>query len=264
MKGFGINDALMAQSSVEAADTLVRPVPEYFQWAISQESHNIIGMPEKMQEIYFWPFFGIVILLVILTILRRMYDFSVRQFTANAFIMPSSGNFKRAENSSAMFILNVSLYLIFVFVFSLVLFYIIQPQFTREYISPIKLFLLISGCLIAFLLLRNFLIFLLGYVFHAPTFGTAYIRYLAYYEQAVALLLIVPVLFLAYGNFDNELFSYRFFPLLLLGFYIYRTLNFPAAAKGAGKLFYLYILLYLCSLEIIPVLLLIKGLSNWI
>ncbi|GEM_PF-4832187 len=127
-------------------------------------------------------------------------------------------------------------------------------------------FLCIS-IVIVFYLIKGSFIKISGYLFDAKQ--TFYV-YLIYYKLFIKAVSIISIPFLAINiilfskEMDSELIIYSNITFLLLVFILYALRLFHIASKGVeNKISYLNIFLYLCTLEISPLVLIYYILSDY-
>ncbi|TJY68075.1 DUF4271 domain-containing protein [Sphingobacterium alkalisoli] len=155
------------------------------------------------------------------------------------------------------------IFLYLIFSLSLGLFLLInQSRFDDIYaLSPLN-FLKVSGIVALLFALKIFIIRIIAFIFEIERMVREYITilYLVYFNSMLFLmpvLLFVTFLPQVYFNFLLILFS-----IIVSILFLYRFLRTAWGLLGNHKFSIFYLILYLCSLEITPILILVKALSN--
>lgn len=134
----------------------------------------------------------------------------------------------------------------------------VLQQEAVDFIAFLKLVLAISVVFI----LKIVLVRLLGLIFEIERTVREYIvfLYLFYFNS---ILIIIPIL-LVLVFIPVEYLSFMFIFLLILVFILllYRVFSFFMSAMGGGRFSMFYLILYICTLEIAPILILVKTLSK--
>ncbi|WP_181182349.1 DUF4271 domain-containing protein [Sphingobacterium lumbrici] len=155
------------------------------------------------------------------------------------------------------------IFLYLIFSLSLGLFLLIyQSRFDDiNALNPVN-FLKISGIVALLFGLKILIIRIIAFIFEIERMVREYITilYLVYFNSMLFLmpvLLFVTFLPKSYFNFLLILFS-----IIVSILFLYRFLRTAWGLLGNHKFSIFYLILYLCSLEITPILILVKALSN--
>ncbi len=243
---------VLLESKIDSA-----PVPQLFFWTeqSGKELSSLDVSPAVVQKPIL-PFVVFVLALVLLGFLRRLTDFRLRGFFSTLFSAPAS----REVHAFSEY----TLLLFSIAVFALYISFFLPKDLPFSFGVSISPFVIVVGGLVAYYVLRYAIIRLMSYVFRAMDFGGMWIQFSRKWGIATAFFMLFPLLIIYYADQQPASFFVSYLPVIVLGIYVFRFLSFPALSKGLPKLFYLYILLYLCSLEIIPLLLAAKFLGIWI
>ncbi len=231
--------------------------PQLFLWSeqLGQETPSLDVSPAVVHKPML-PFIVFVFSLVVLGFLRRLTDFRLRSFFSSLF----SASHSREGHAFSEY----TLLLFSIAVFALYISFYLPENLPSPIVASISPFIIIMGLLVAFYVLRYAFIRLMAYVFRSLDFGGMWIQFSRKWGIAAAFFMLFPLLIIYYADHQLASFFISYLPVIVLGIYVFRFLSFPALSKGLPKLFYLYILLYLCSVEIIPLLLAAKFLGIWI
>lgn len=210
-----------------------------------------------------YQFVGIVLLLLMLLIAAIWY-FSPESLTVNFKSITTANPFKRnwdkAGNASG-FIINSLLYLNFFVVSSLLVFMVINNYLSEILIIQVgwnSFYIIVLG-VVLFVLLRFIFIKLSGFVFR--TFEMAKQQNILYSSMEKGLGLVSLPLLLASLYINLDLFLYL--SMLVFFLFVISRWGFTIAIGiRTSKFSWFHIILYLCTLEIIPIMLLLKMLEN--
>ena len=184
------------------------------------------------------------------------------------FFKAASGTnfFNQMEREGGFFdeLITYLLFFNFVVVFSLLIWQTIlffSPETTTSHIEPFVLFLALLVIAIAFYATKSLLLGLLGWVFNTQQATQAYLKNLFLFNQLTGLALLPAVGYLAYSPSHTGM-------VIIWGFWLAANLFkiFRGALIGYGQLPYsgYYLFLYLCGVELVPVLLIIKFGSKYL
>ncbi len=231
--------------------------PQLFFWTEQPEQEpSSLDAPHTVVQKTMLPFIVFVFAMILLGFLRRLTDFRLRSFFSSLF-SPSPGREGHAFSEYTLLLFSIA-------VFALSISFFLPENLPDPIVASISPVIIIMGLLVVFYALRYALIRFMAYVFRAWDFSGMWIQFSRKWGIAAAFFMLFPLLIIYYADQQLASFFIRYMPVIVLGIYVFRFLSFPALSKGLPKLFYLYILLYLCSLEIIPLLLAAKFLGIWI
>ncbi len=204
-----------------------------------------------------------VVLLVLLFFIASIWYFAPDVLVSN-FKSITTNHFRRnwdsAGNKSGL-IVNTLLYLNFFVVSSLLIFMIINNVFPNLLIVKIEWssFYLIVLSVIFLIVLRYISIMASGFIFKTIELAVEQNRLYNSMEKGLGLILLPLLLFSIYTQ--SNIFLYLSTMVFLL-FVISRWVFTIAIGIRVSKFSWFHIILYLCTLEIIPLLLLLKTLEN--
>ena len=203
-------------------------------------------------------FFVLVLVSIINVFYRNRFKQLFNAFLSNRFV----GQIVREEN---IMFKRISIFLSSLFLFITALFiYLILAYFHLDvlYFTGFKLYVLILIALLSFYLIKMLLFKFLGTLVSMEKEMKEYIFTVFLYNHFVGLALIIPVIFIAYVP--------KFSPILFfgLGFFFFissfavRTVRSYTNVSGGGGISIFYLFLYLCTLEILPLVIITKLNSN--
>lgn len=144
-----------------------------------------------------------------------------------------------------------------VFFFQLNSFY----KFLSLNLSPLLLLSLLIFCIFLFDFLRRFIIRILGFIFNEKELADEYFFHLKSIYAFTGLLLLPVITFIGYIEIHlKPFFIYSGLLIIIIAFLLLIYKGTTILIKR--KVSFVYVILYLCALEIIPILLLVKGFLN--
>jgi hypothetical protein len=150
---------------------------------------------------------------------------------------------------------NFSLFLVYLFTISLLLYFVttyIHPNNNQPFLYPAVLGMVIAAYLIKFLF-NSILGYLFDYSQHVPT----YTYNVLLYNYLLGILLIPSLALIYFSDFQNfQILTFIILPLIAIILLI-RFVRFFAIGIS-NNVSYLYIILYICTLEILPLVVLGK------
>lgn len=204
-----------------------------------------------------WIVYVFVLILFLAAILRVFYQ---KKFTLfiNAFISRRFSNqILREENALTQ---STSILLSAIFFISASLFFYLVSKYFHQNISGYsewQSFLLILLACVGFYFLKLFINKVGGYIFKTYKETEEYIFNQFLVLQILGLLLIIWSILLKFStNINKEIFIYAGFSTLLLGFIIRMVKSFGIVNMNTYSP--VYIFLYLCTLEILPLIIIVK------
>lgn len=173
---------------------------------------------------------------------------------------PLKRNWESTQNTSGL-VVNTLLYLNYVVVFSFLIFMIVNnviPEYLNYKMELRKLFP-ISLILLMFLLFRFLFISVSGFIFKTFDMASHQNRLYNSLDRGLGLFLLPVLLFSLYGN---QLLFLSLSILTVSLFIVSRWVFTIVIGIRITKFSWFHIILYLCTLEIIPILILIKVLET--
>jgi hypothetical protein len=201
-------------------------------------------------------------LVVVVAVLRTRYFSRVRTlfnaFITNRFI----GQLRREEN---VFTNRVNILLSVIYVWALSLFAYLSFESTLRDLLPgyrkWEIFLFLNGFIVVLYFVKIGLIRLFGFLFEMQKQAAEYIFGIFLYNQ-IAGIFLLPLLL---GMLYISMFSVNILTLIglgiLIGLYLLRLGRVILSAAGAPGISLYYLFLYLCTLEFLPLLIVIKFIT---
>jgi len=134
-------------------------------------------------------------------------------------------------------------------------------QIKPDDISNFSFFLLINIALLLFYSLKFLLIRLVGYLVNTKKETNDYLNYYFLFIMIFGAILLIPVIVQTYISYETGLLLAI---LLFLVSEIFRIIKSVFSLISATKFSVLFIFLYLCTVEIIPVMVVYKVLINYL
>lgn len=139
-------------------------------------------------------------------------------------------------------------------------------QITNQYFdiilveqTSLKQYLFFIGVICITYLVKFLVNYILAFIFSNNDLGKEYLFNVFVYSQTIGIILFPFIVCLQFTKYPTQLFLY---PALVIcaGFYVLRMLRVFIISVTEQNIGILYIFLYLCALEILPLLVLIKFL----
>ncbi|CAA6811556.1 MAG: Unknown protein [uncultured Aureispira sp.] len=212
------------------------------------------------QGIAKWLIFVLLGLLSLMSIIVAIYKKEVSSIF-QAFISTSSSQNGQREQASVLTINRFSSYILFVLsmgTFCFLIPQILLQEFQLNTFGALCLFILGLG---AIYFLKHVQLKILSYILPFPQEIEAYSFIISNTNKALGFI-IVPLLFLiAYTPATGQIMSLYFSFILLSLIYIYRILKGLATAGSIILFHKFHFFVYLCAVEIAPIVILLKILS---
>lgn len=217
--------------------------------------HNVVN--------HDWFFVTVSLVLVLIAFAR---NFAPRRFR---MIFGATASVRRLEwlrdegkvffngTSMAMFFASIAVLALYTYFLQLLL----PDSVLFEENSPYFMLAMLVGAFAVLWLFKDLLILVIGNIFRAPvsSFMNIMNKYVINIVSSAILLVFVVLYF--YLNKD----FYLYIPLYLIALlYIYRLIRTFIIGRKVEGFFSFYIILYLCILEILPVLLLYKVIERYV
>lgn len=243
------------------------------QFAVS--SHSPVYLSEKgfipgnstiniqyLNHTYETTYIGLILLSLILIISAVLY-FSPDTIKSNIRAMvnnPLKRSWESGINTSGI-IINALLYINFIFVFSLSVFFIFKSALPDYFILSFnnKSIYILLIFVSTYIIFRQIFVWLTGWLFDNMEMGKAHNKLLNSLEKTVGLI-ILPILLLSIYSDLTWLLALG--SIVLLMFIVARWVFAMALGLRITKFSWFHIILYLCALEIIPFLMIIKHLKS--
>jgi len=136
---------------------------------------------------------------------------------------------------------------------SLLIYYSINPVFQKGFYTLASIFLIIFGIFLIFTTLNK----LIAFVFESYNLVNEYLYNLFFFSRILGLSLLPLVVFYPYiSHFGDVILFFLAWPIVFLSFILRWFRGLKISFKYRVSYFYMF--LYLCTLEIIPLLFIIK------
>lgn len=209
----------------------------------------------RNRDLLFYAFFGITLLLALIKMIFPRYFNQIFWF----FLHPNDRKNNPSEQISGQNVLpSLLLNLFFVLTGGLFLAQIARPNIpgTNFWTTWALFSLLLTG-----VYLVKFLVILLsGWVFGAPTAATIYNQVVFSINKIIGLLLLPATLLISYGTDSTLGHVFSTVVVIIVILLIYRYIASFLLIKGKLKVSAFHFILYLCAVEIVPLLLVYKVL----
>jgi len=152
---------------------------------------------------------------------------------------------------------SIALFFIFICCAALLIMQAFQFNGVQRHLNRAEEFLLIGLVLFAYYLIKTIILLLCGAIFQVESNARDYINEIYASAHLAAIGLLPVVIVLTFVNTINEYMFERGILVLIVMLFVYRTIKmFILMIKRGLSLIYLF--LYLCALEIIPLVLLFE------
>lgn len=198
----------------------------------------------------------IVLLLLLLGIkfYRKKFIYSLFMSTVNYQI--ANKNYK--ENNSMSIKINFILVVIFLINISFfITLYLNNINFSYKNVDGIILFIIVLALLSVFYFLKFILFKIIGYIFNISSQISEYYYKNFIFNKVLGIILIPASIILPFIKLENIIFLYKIILFLILIIALYKLL-YSIFTAFKLKLSIYYLILYLCALEILPAIAVLK------
>jgi hypothetical protein len=150
---------------------------------------------------------------------------------------------------------SIALFFIFICCAAILILRVLQHHGVHTRFSPAGEFLLLGIALVAYYFAKTLILLICGTIFQVQTDARDYINEIYGSAHLAALGLFPAVIVLSFANNINEELFYKCILGIIALFLLYRTIKMFILMMNRG-LGMMYLFLYLCALEIIPLVLL--------
>ena len=207
------------------------------------------------RDLLFYGFLGITLLLGLTKIIFPRYFNQIFWF----FLHPNDRKNNASEQMQGQNVLpSLLLNLFFVLTGGLFLTQILRPGIPGANFWPS--WLLFSGLLAGVYLVKYLVILLSGWVFAAPVAATIYNQVVFSINKIIGLILLPATVLISYGTDATTGHVFTSVLIIISILLIYRYIASFLLIKGKLKVSAFHFILYLCAVEIIPLLLVYKVL----
>ena len=229
---------------------------------VSLFKNNLLDVKSQKPQIHFTGYDYVLALILFVSYIiyvwiyvanRKRLNLLIRGFYFNR----SSSQLSR-EDYSASNRMGVLLSLIFIFTISLFAGQVIDYYGIAVNVSKTVLYLLLSGGLVLMYLLKVVTIRLSGFIFKTGKEASDYIATLFLFINILALFMLPVVTCLAFvSQVPPYIFIYTGYAVII-GFLCIRLVRGMMIGFNSSRVSKFYLFLYLCTLEIVPFILLVK------
>ncbi len=150
-------------------------------------------------------------------------------------------------------------------IFSVGVFILIRFSFKSIVYSDIVLALMVSGGIILIFILNQWLKFIFAYAFQQPSLSKDYAIIFRINAYSIALILLPVLLFIYFTNQIGLLHSVGLILMVfLLLIYGISLLRFSFSGLFAETQSSIFLILYLCAFEVLPILVLVKSFNSFL
>lgn len=218
-------------------------------------STNDLEIKEKESNDFSWAPFSIIMFgVLMLALAREMFKNSYLQLFESVISIKKFGLWQRDISSklNSLFWITIPVYLM---IFPLVIYYYLSPIYDISWKFSWQLYLGLFGLISLFFALRMALIKLSAFLFMITDLTNEHLN-LTFVSSSVQIILLIPLIIL--GFYQDWPILRAIVLLLVIGFETFRIIRIfiSGIIKGYNNPFYFF--LYFCSIEIIPLLLIIK------
>ncbi|MBI2280464.1 MAG: DUF4271 domain-containing protein [Bacteroidetes bacterium] len=201
-----------------------------------------------------WPSIVLTSALLLLAFTKAFGSNRIRQIYKSMFSYYSANEVVR-EEKVFFHQVNFSLFLLYLFTISLLLYFVstyVHPNNNYPLLYPF-----ILGMVTAAYLIKFVFNFILGYLFDFSQLVPTYIYNVLLYNYSLGIMLIPGLALIYFSDFQNfAILNFVILPLIAFVLLI-RFIRFFAIGIS-NNVSYLYIILYICTLEILPLVVLGK------
>ncbi len=210
-----------------------------------------------------WLGSSIVICLILFSFARFFYFKRLSQVFSALFVNRIYSQINR-ENYLKKEGISFLLMIIFLICTALFLYNISINHFNLSVLQnnhTITFFFIILGVIFLFYLIKYLLIRFIGFVFNTQNETNDYILFSLISLMILGSVLLIPVIIQCYISYKVGLYMAIFIIIISVGFRLFKLV---ISLFSSSKFSVLFIFLYLCTVEIIPVMVIYKVLLNFI
>lgn len=205
---------------------------------------------------------GVLVLIFLLLAWVRVYHLKRLNQLLQAFLYKLHVYTLLRSNDSMLKRINWGLNAIFVLTMSLFLYQLMEHYgVTLPFTETINHFLLIVPVLLVLYPVKSLVLQLVGWIFNDSEKITEYIFNVFLINKVLGLFLVPIVVLAAYLSFGQAMLLHAGVGLVVLC-YMYRLLRGYLIGRATATLSSFYIFLYLCTLEILPLIIIAKFVSS--
>jgi len=211
--------------------------------------------PLKIISTPTWMHLSLVFWIVVVLFAKQAYSIRLRQIIVAAF-KPKQVKLLHRDGNILKQGVSILLFLLYAFTVSLFAFILINKYIPGSfYFSMGTGFILLMGSIISYHIIKFLLIWVLGFLFETQDRSLRYLldQYIFNITEGIVLF---PLLILSIYS-EIQLLLY-IAVVVLIGFWIYRFSRAIFIGLASRNFSLSYIFLYLCTLEVLPILLIYK------
>ena len=211
-----------------------------------------------------WAIWVIMLALAALALARFLFPARMKQYFKVILGMRFFNQMERDGtffNETLNYLLLLNYLATLALLITLSLFHFLVPGTTIDTLSPATIFLLMFALVTLFYPLKSMLTNFLAWVFKTQELNSVYQKNIFLYNHLTGILLLPVVAYAAFQ--DSAAALYVAWGLLITGVLLKVTRHIFVAYRYGGFSGY-YIILYLCGVELAPLLVIIKAASNYL
>lgn len=196
--------------------------------------------------------FAIIVLLLCFGAFGSVYFSSPKKIPQLFSLVLRSGSLTIDEQDSFGFFKRTSLvlFLNYTTVLSLFVLFVYQQNHASSG-SALEILLPFWGLFLGYIFLKRLLIFISGLIFTIPNEINEYLAYHSIYGLFCGIILLPVVVFLYFSSVDSW-FMQLFFGFLLISMHLFRLIKSAYISIKGYRFRWYYFILYICTLEILP------------
>jgi hypothetical protein len=252
------------------ANTTNRYIAEYLKENLYQ-GRTFLDIPYKSRSTFGtghvrfsrdkWVIIALLALLIYTALLNLVWNAEIKQVFRSFYSKRSLSQTSGKEESTVSAGAFVGLFVLFGFTFGLFLYQLASYKNVYYSLSGLGLFLWLSALVVILFAAKFLILKALGFIFNAKNIVQEYIAllYLTYFNAAFVFLPVTLCFSLLAATFIPILFIVVF--VLLAGVFAWLYLRSSMNIISNIRFHKFYLFIYLCALEICPILILIKALK---
>ena len=232
--------------------------PEEIFSSLVQEKNDELILPERnnVRQTADWEI-GVFIISLLLLVFVRFFHNSYLQLISEATVNFNTANRMFREKSMSLIQASVQMDILFYIVFSFFVFQLSRFFNVQIYKIPIIEYLIICGIVVGFFIVKKAIYVFQGNICKSYTETKEYLFNINIYNRVLAVILLPIVMTLTFSKLNNIKW------LIFLGLFFVTICYFLVIIRGMKILIQkrfsiFYLILYLCTLEILPFLYIYK------
>jgi len=249
-----LTDSIISDTNTVVVDTIDVIIPK-------ESANDILGLIPINQINNQWIFFWLAVIGILVFLSKFLYP---KQFKYTILALFSNREYNNLQNESISWKLPINVYLIIAYVLSVsIILYIYSLQYQNQLLfyqwditDPIKISLLISTLFITKLII----VIITRIIFQIKDLLTNYLNYLFISYNLLGVTLFFTLWILIYSNTEWGIYiSISIISII----YIIRLFKFLTLCNSKNNFNLFHFIIYLCTVEILPVILFRKLYFIW-